>query len=133
MTEKRSAWSLTFDTADEASRGIRECAYGFYFIAGLQAVFSLVVGTSTLTDAALFALLAFWLHRRQSAVAAVLLLLLASASVLVTAYNKFGGGQGGGNIVLSVIVFWAGLRAVTACQKLRAFRKDEREMSVAMS
>jgi len=118
MAPKSTFWSFRVESIDDARKMVRESAMGFYAIAGIQAVVSLLLGMSMLLDAVLFAGLAFWLQRRRSRVAASLLLGLAAISIVITAMNQFGGGTGGRNIVLSVIVLWAGVRAVVATYKL---------------
>jgi hypothetical protein len=117
MAAKSTFWSIRVDSIDDSRKMIRESTIGFYAIAGIQAVVSLLLGMSMLLDAVLFAGLAFWLQRRQSRVAATLLLGLAALSIATTAMNQFGGGQGGRNIILSVIVFWVAVRAVVATYK----------------
>lgn len=74
MSAKATFWSLRVASIDDARRMIRESAMGFYAIAGIQAVVSLLLGMSMLIDAVLFAGLAFWLQRSQSRIAASLLL-----------------------------------------------------------
>lgn len=118
MATRSTLWSLRAESVDEARRMIRGSAMGFYAIAGIQAVISLLLGMSMLIDAVLFAGLAFWLQRTHSKIAATLLLGLAAISIVTTGMNQFGGGAGGRNIVLSVIVFWVGVRAVVATYKL---------------
>lgn len=118
MATRSTFWSLRAESVDEARRMIRESAIGFYTITGIQVVLSLLLGMSMLIDAVLFAGLAFWLQRTHSKIAATLLLGLAAISIVTTAMNQFGGGAGGRNVVLSVIVFWVGVRAVVATYKL---------------
>jgi hypothetical protein len=118
---QRAQWSLKVETAEQARKAIRDAAMGFYAVAGIQAVVAIVLGVSMLWDAAVFAGLGFWLHRRNSRVAAVLLLVDAGIGIVVTGMNQFGGGQGGRNVVLALIVFWAALKAVIATFKLPTF------------
>ena len=118
MATRSTFWSLRAESVDGAKRMIRESAMGFYTIAGIQAVISLLLGMSMLIDAVLFAGLAFWLQRTHSKIAASLLLGLAAISIVATAMNQVGGGAGGRNIVLSVILVWVGVRAVVATYKL---------------
>lgn len=118
MVSKPSFWSLHLDSSGDAKNMIRESAMGFYAVAGIQAVVSLLLGMSMLLDAIIFASLAYWLQRSQSRVPATLLLGVAAIGVATTAMNQFGGGAGGRNIVLSLIVLWAAVRAVVATFKL---------------
>ena len=119
MATKPTFWSVRVESIEDARRMIRESAMGFYAIAGIQAVVSLLIGMSMLLDAVLFAGFAFWLHQTQSRVAASLLLALAAASIVTTVMNQVGSGTGGRNIVLSLIVLWVAVRAVVASYKLK--------------
>lgn len=118
MANTSTLWSLRAESVDAARRMIRESVMGFYTIAGIQVVISLLLGMSMLIDGTLFAGLAFWLQRTHSKIAATLLCGLAATSVVTTAMNQFGGGTGGRNIVLSVIVLWVSVRAVVATYRL---------------
>lgn len=118
MATRSTLWSLRAESVDEARKMIRESAIGFYTVAGIQAVVSLLLGMSMLLDAVFFSGLAFWLQRTHSKIAATLLLGLAAISIVTTTINQFGDGAGGRNIVLSVIVFWVGVRAVVGTYKL---------------
>jgi hypothetical protein len=118
-------WSLKMETEQEARRAIHDSAKAFYVLAAIEAVLAFVVGLWALGDAGIFALLGFWLQRRESKVAAVLLLLVSAYGIYSTAVNRFGGGQGGQNIVLSVITCWVALRATVACFKLPALAGKE--------
>jgi len=131
MAARSTFWSFRVESIDDARKMIRESVMGFYAIAGIQAVVSLLLGMSMLLDAVLFAGLAFWLQRAQSRVAATLLLGLAAIGIVMTAMNQFGGGQGGRNIVLSVIVLLAGVRAVVATYKLPRLLAQEPPAPVA--
>jgi len=113
MASQWHSWfTKPITTADDARQVIRDSAMAFYTLAGLQAAISLVLGSGYLTDAALYAGVAYWLHWRSSRVAAILLLVI-SVSVVVTGLNMIGGG-GGRNIVLAVLAAWISLRAVQA-------------------
>ena len=131
MAAKSNLWSLRVESVDEARKTIRDSAMGFYTIAGIQALVSLLLGMSMLLDAVLFAGLAFWLQRTQSKVPASLLLGLAAIGIITTAMNQFGGGRGGRNIILSVIVFWVAVRAVVATYKLPRLLAQQPPPSVA--
>jgi len=126
MPAKKTAWSLQFDSADEARKAAKESAIAFYVLAGIQALVSLVLGWSILIDAVLFAALGVWLHLAHSRIAATLLLILAGAGAVTTLMNKFGMYQGGGsNVFLALIASWAAVRAVVATYKLPGLLKQQ--------
>jgi len=114
----KAQWSLKMETEQEARKAIHDSAKAFYVLAAIEAVLAFVLGLSAMLDAGIFALLGFWLQRRQSKIAAVLLLLASAYGIYATGVNRFGGGQGGQNIILSVITCWVALRATVACFKL---------------
>jgi zinc-ribbon domain len=126
-----SAWSLKVSTEEQARKAIRESAVGFYAVAGIQALASLFLGASVLIDAALFAGLGLWLHRKGSKVAATLLAILAAITIGTTFWNQVTGAFGGRNIVFSLIVFWAAVRAVIATYKHPALATRDGKLEVA--
>ena len=126
QSSKWSGWSLKVSTEEQALKAIRESAMGFYVVAGMQALMVLILGAFALIDASLFAGLGFWLHMRSSRTAATLLAILSAVSIGTTVWNQVTGDLGGRNVVLSVIVFWAAVRAVIATYKLRSLTNTER-------
>ena len=117
------SWFSKIETVQQAREVVRDSVIVFYVVAGIHAVLSFVVGAAVLFDASGYALLSFWLHKRCSRVAAVLLLLISVLAVASTAMNRLGGG--GRNIFLSIIIFWAAIRAVYASFKLPALQRTE--------
>ena len=129
--KKKSALTSRIATRDDALATIKEASTGFFVVAALMAALSFFIGFTVLVDAALFAILGFFLRRFHSRVAAVLLLLLAVADAGATVANKLGYDAGGGsNIILAVIVLWAAIRAVEATFKLRSFAPPPQESAV---
>ena len=126
MLLNKTQWSLKMATEQEARKAIHDSAKAFYVVAAVLAVCAFALGPSALWDAGLFAVLGFWLHRRESKVAAILLLLASAYGIYATGVNRFGGGHGGKNIVLSVIMCWLALRATVACFQLPALAEKER-------
>jgi serine/threonine-protein kinase len=119
-SSKSIAWSLRVSTKEEAQKAIGEAAKAFYLVAGMQALASIIFGSSSLIDGALFAGLSAWLHKKSSRTAATLLASLSALSIGTTVWNAVTGALGGQNVVVSLIVFWAGVRAVVATYKLPA-------------
>lgn len=118
-TEKKKGSFSKIENRDEALKMVRDTSMAFFAVAGLQAVLSYWIGFGVLADAAIFAIGGFFLLRFNSRTAAVVLLLLALLSAGITIANKAGANIGGGNnIILAVIIIWAGIRAVEASFKL---------------
>ena len=117
--EKKKGSFSKIENRDEALKMVRDTSAAFFFVAVLQAVLSYWVGYGVLVDAAIYAIGGFFLRRFNSRAAAVVLLLLALISAGVTVANKTGANIGGGNnIILALIILWAGIRAVEATFKL---------------
>ncbi len=118
-TEKKKGSFSKIETRDEALKMTKDASMAFFFVAGLQAILSYWVGSGVLIDAAIYAIGGFFLLRFKSRSAAVVLLLLALLSAGVTFANKTGANLGGGNnIILALIILWAGIRSVEATFKL---------------
>lgn len=105
---------------DGALKVVTASASVFIVVAAIQAVVAFFVGYALLADAAIYAVLGAILMRFKSRAAAIILLLLAVVTSVVTVANAAGAKLGGGNnIFLSLVVLWAGVRAVEATFKLR--------------
>ena len=97
---------------------IKDTTTAFIAIAILQAILSFFVGHSILIDGIINAGGAFFLRRFNSRTAAVVLLVVAAVICRYAIANLMGAGLGTGtNILLAIIVFWAGVRAVEATFK----------------
>jgi hypothetical protein len=119
-TEKKKGSFSKIENRDDALKMVRDTSMAFYAIAGLQAVLSYWIGLGLLVDAAIYAIGGFFLRRFNSRAAAVVLLILALLSAGVTIANKAGADVGGGNnIILALVMLWAGIRAVEATFKLQ--------------
>ncbi len=133
MTETTKAKKGLFskiETREDALKIVKDTSTAFFVVAGLQTAASFILGFSILFDAAIYAAGGFFLRRFRSRGAAVVLLLLALVGFGVTLGNRFGANLGGGNnIVLSVIVLWAAVRAVDATFKLHARFSDDTKVS----
>ena len=115
-----SGWFSKIESRERALKIIKDTSMGFFFIAALQALLSLLVGFTGLIDAAIFAVGGFLLRRFNSRAAAVVLLLLATIGVGGIFASKAGVNLGGGNnAFLVLIILWAAIRAVEATLKLR--------------
>jgi len=128
--KKKNDFFSKIESREDALKLVKDTSNAFFFIAVLQAALAYWIGLSTLFDAALYAVGGFFVRRFNSRAAAVTLLLLALVAAGVTIENRAGANLGGGgNIVLAVIVVWAGVRAVEATFKLhsRFMQRDANE------
>ena len=118
-------------SAEDALKIIKDTSMGFFIVAGLQAALSFVLGFSVLFDAVIYVIGGFFLRRFNSRVAAVGLLVLAVAGASVTVANRAGANWGGGNnIILSLVVLWAAIRAVVATFKLHGRFSENKHTSL---
>jgi len=118
MDFKKKGMFSKIESREDALKVVKDTSIAFYWIAGITAVLTFLVGLGTLIDAVLFAVLAFLLRWFTSRVAAVVLVVLAGGGLIMTGFNRFGGGEGGNNIIVALILFWASIRAVEATFKL---------------
>lgn len=108
---------------DDAQKMTKDAAYGFYVLAALQGGIGFFLAPSMLIDAAIIALLAFFLHKFKSRIAATLLFLLSLLIIFSTFQNKMGGGgEGGNNVILALIALGMGIRAVEAAYKYHKYK-----------
>jgi uncharacterized membrane protein HdeD (DUF308 family) len=115
---KKNSWFSKIESKEDALKVIKDTTTAFIAIAILQAILSFFVGHSILIDGIINAGGAFFLRRFNSRTAAVVLLVVATVSVGTTIANLLGAGLGTGtNILLAIVVFWAGVRAVEATFK----------------
>ena len=113
-TKKKGMFSK-IETRDDALKAVRDCAGGFFVVAGLQALIGALLAPSLIIDAIILAVLAFLLRQWQSRVAAVLLLILSVLILGMTVGNRLGvTSQGGRNIFLAIIMVLVAIRAAQA-------------------
>jgi hypothetical protein len=116
-----AGWSSMWgriETEDQALQVIREASKGFFVIAGLQALFGVLIYPPAVLDAVVYGVLGFWLRKTNSRIAAVLLLVVTAGALCVTVVNRLGGGFGGRNIFLAAMFCWVGIRVVQAAFKV---------------
>jgi hypothetical protein len=133
MADNRIGWWSKIETADDARRNIKYTSGAFLIVAALQAALGVLVlhEYSMLVDAVAFAIAAFFLRRYSSRAAAIILLVLALGGAAMTVANRLGYEDSGGkNIFLSIIMVWAGVRAVMATYKLRSLATHDAKPSV---
>lgn len=118
-TEKKKGSFSKLENRDDALKMVKDTSTAFFAVAALQAVLSYWIGLGVLVDAAIFAVCGFFLRRFHSRSAAVVLLVLALLTAGVTIANKAGADVGGGNnVILALVLLWAGIRATEATFKL---------------
>ena len=69
-TKKKGMFSK-IETREDALKAVRDCAGGFFVVAGLQALIGAFLAPSLIIDAVVLAVLAFILRQWRSRVAAV--------------------------------------------------------------
>ena len=107
------------ETREDALKMARDAAWGFLFVAGINAVMGVLLLPSALIDAAGLALLGIILMKWNSRAAAALLLLISLGQATVTVLNQMGvTAWGGKNIYLAIIMVIVAVRAVEATFKL---------------
>lgn len=117
--EKKRGWYSKIESREDALQMTRITARGFFVVAAIQAALAFVVGFGILVDASLYVVGGLLVRRFHSRIAALVLLLLALLALGITIANKAGANMGGGsNILLSLVVLWAAIRAVEATFKL---------------
>lgn len=125
---KKNSWFSKVESREDALKVIKDTSSAFIAIAVLQAIISYFTGSSILIDAIINAGGAFFLRRFNSRAASVILLVVAVISFCITCANLLGAKLGTGtNILLALIVLWAGIRAVDATFKLHSRFKIENE------
>ncbi len=125
MEKRKLSLFSKIQDIDDALKMTKHSAYGFYFVAVLQGAIGFFVAPALVTDALIYLVLAFFLHKFKSRIAAMLLLLLSGLVLFSTFENKFsGGGEGGNNIFLALIMIGVAIRAVEATFKYQKYRKS---------
>jgi hypothetical protein len=116
---KKKGLFSSIDSREDALKMTRDAAWGFLFVAALQALLGFLIAPSVLIDAAVLALLGSVLMKWHSRAAAVLLLLVSIGQATVTVLNQMGvTAIGGKNIYLAIIMVIVSVRAVEATFKL---------------
>ena len=121
VKKKKWRWYAKITSREDALDAVKGSSTAFFVVGAIQVAVSFFLGFSILFDAAIYLIGGFLLHRFHSRAAAVVIPVLAAFSLYVTVANRLSENLGGGsNIFLSLIVFWAAIRAVEATFKLRS-------------
>jgi len=120
----KEIWINKIDTKEAALLVIRECSYGFYFVAAFAAVASIFLGASFLIDGIIFAACAFLLSKFKHVLLAFILFFLSGAGLVTTIINSFHG-KSGSNIFLAIVLVWISVRAIQATFWLRRYKHEK--------
>lgn len=115
-------WSIK--TKNDASKVIKDCSYGFLFVAGLNIIIGLIINmVNAIGDGLIYLILGLLLLLLKSRLVAILLLLISAVGVVTTTLNKLGVLLGGENIILALIIFFVAVISVKATFKYHEFKK----------
>jgi hypothetical protein len=133
--KKESFWFKAIHTREEALKMVRDTSTSFFAIAALQCVIGVWMATQypdtgfdvsdTIITVTIYVIFAAWLRWGRSRIAALVLLLAATVALGTTLAALLKIIPGGRNVWLSLIVFWAGVKAVEATFKLRGRFKEK--------
>lgn len=116
---KKNNWFSKIENREDALKVIKDTATAFIAIAIIQAILSFFVGSSIMIDAIVNMGGSFFLRRYNSRVAAVVLLVVAAIGLGFAVATLLGFKLGiESNILMAIIVLWAGIRAVESTFKL---------------
>ena len=107
------------ENKEEALYVIKQCSYGFLFVAGLNIILGFLISMATIIDGAIYLILGLLLLFLKSRVVSILLLLISGAGIVFTFLNKIGVSEGGSNVFLAIIVFYFAIASVFMTFKYR--------------
>ncbi len=118
-SKKKNSLFSKIESRADALKVIKESAIAFVAIGLLQVAAAIFLFPELFFDAVVNIVLGLVLMFLKSRIAAVLLLLWSGAAVVITVLNMFGiTASGGTNVIMSLIIFWAAVKAVEATFKL---------------
>ncbi|MFH1182344.1 MAG: hypothetical protein V1702_05270 [Candidatus Woesearchaeota archaeon] len=97
---------------EEAEYVIKQCSYGFLFVAGLNIVIGFLISAATILDGVIYLVLGLLLLFLKSRIVAILLLLVSGVGIVSTFLNSIGITYGGSNIFLAVIIAYFAVASV---------------------
>lgn len=119
----KEIWINKIETKETALTVIKECVYGFYFVAALGLIASFFLGVAYLVDSIIFVVCAFLLSRFKHVIIAIIMLMLSVLGLITTMINNLTHAKGGSNIFLAIILVWISIRAIQATLKLRKLNR----------
>lgn len=124
MAETKRKWYAPVLTEADAVQAIKEASSAFFVVAGLMAVFAVVMKQyANFFDVAVMTGCSLWLRLTASRVAAVFLAALVLLQIGVTVGNIAGTTHSGGtNVLLSIFMAVAALRGAQAAWLLHRAR-----------
>ena len=103
-------WKI--ENKEEALYVIKQCSYGFLFVAGLNILLGFFISIETIIDGIIYLILGLLLLFLKSRVVSILLLIISGAGIFVTFLNKLGITYGGGNVFLAILIFYFAIASV---------------------
>ncbi|MBS3122021.1 hypothetical protein J4434_04010 [Candidatus Woesearchaeota archaeon] len=100
------------ENKEEALYVIKQCSYGFLFVAALNILLGFLISMATIIDGVIYLVFGLLLLFFKSRVISILLLLISGAGIVVTFLNKIGVTYGGSNVFLTIIVFYFAIASV---------------------
>jgi phage-related protein len=125
VAETKRRWYAPILTETDAAQAIKEASSAFFVIAGLTAVFAVVMKQyANFFDVVVMAGFSLWLRLTANRVAAVFLVVLVVLQVGVTIGNIAGATRSGGtNVLLSIfmaVAAWRGAQAAWLLHRVRS-------------
>jgi hypothetical protein len=134
MLEKKIAWISKIETRDDALEVATVASYAFFFVAALQMVLYLAVGSGAALVMAGITAAGGAALRLHSRAAALVLLAVSGIEALATLAKMFGAHPGmGSNVFVAGVMVWVAVRAVQATVALERMPPDEDEEEEAPS
>ena len=110
------------ENKEEALYVIKQCSYGFLFVAALNILLGFLISMATIIDGVIYLVFGLLLLFFKSRVISILLLLISGAGIVVTFLNKMGVTSGGSNVFLAIIVFYFAIASVYITFKYHKLR-----------
>lgn len=111
------------ENTEEALYVIKQCSYGFLFVAGLTILLGFFVYPLAIIDGIVWLVLGLLLLFLKSRVVSILLFLFSGGGVVTTFLNKIGVTYGGTNIYLAILVFYFAIASVYVTFKYHKLKK----------
>ena len=118
--ERKKQLNLQFwkiENKEEALYIIKQCAYGFLFVGGLNVLLGYFVSLPAIIDGVIYFILALLLLFFKSRIVSILLLIASGLGVATTILNKIEAADGGSNMFLAMLVFYFAIASVYATFK----------------
>jgi len=126
MLESKIAWISKIETRDDALEVEKIASYAFLFLAALQLVLFLSVGSIGAFVIAVLLAAGAALLRLHSRGAAAILFALSCLEALATVAKMFGAHPGmGSNVLVAGVMVWVAVRAVQSTWALQRMPEED--------